>query len=126
MIASRAETCRARCCRRGSRRSRDRQATGEATNGVEGRLNVEPPREETTTEKVVFTNCAFQTSVCQGDSGGPFVCLNNENKALLTGIVSFGSGCAYAGYYGVYARVTKILGWIESNLVSFRGDLVRF
>ena len=63
---------------------------------------------------------------CQGDSGGPFVCLNNDNEAILTGIVSFGSGCAYAGYYGVYARVTKILGWIQSNLVSSRGDLFRF
>ena len=63
---------------------------------------------------------------CQGDSGGPFVCLNNDNKALLTGIVSFGSGCAYAGYYGVYARVTKILGWIQSNLVSSRSYLLRF
>ena len=63
---------------------------------------------------------------CQGDSGGPFVCLNDDGKATMTGIVSFGSGCAYAGYYGVYARVTKILGWIQTNLVSFEIGLLEF
>ena len=63
---------------------------------------------------------------CQGDSGGPFVCLDNDGKATMTGIVSFGSGCAYAGYYGVYARVTKILGWIQSNLVSLLDGLLKF
>ena len=35
-------------------------------------------------------------------------------------------GCAYAGYYGVYARVTKILGWIQSNLVSLLDGLLKF
>ena len=53
---------------------------------------------------------------CQGDSGGPLVCLSGDN-AVLTGIVSFGIGCAWQGYYGVYARVTKILDWIQSNIV---------
>ena len=53
---------------------------------------------------------------CQGDSGGPLVCLSGDS-AILTGIVSFGRGCAWQGYYGVFARVTKILDWIQSNIV---------
>ena len=53
---------------------------------------------------------------CQGDSGGPFVCLSGSS-AILTGIVSFGYECASPGYYGVYARVTKILDWIKSIIV---------
>ena len=53
---------------------------------------------------------------CQGDSGGPFVCLSGSS-AILTGIVSFGHECASPGYYGVYARVTKILDWIKSIIL---------
>ena len=57
---------------------------------------------------------------CQGDSGGPFVC-QSGNSAILTGVVSFGYECASPGFYGVYARVTKILDWIYANIdVIFR------
>ena len=54
---------------------------------------------------------------CQGDSGGPYVC-NNNGKAIITGVVSWGNGCAHADFPGVYARVTTVLNWIESNMVS--------
>merc|ERR1712002_1413592 len=49
---------------------------------------------------------------CQGDSGGPFFSNESPETRELLGIVSWGIGCARAGYPGVYTEVFHFVEWI--------------
>ncbi|XP_042858074.1 trypsin-1-like [Penaeus japonicus] len=51
---------------------------------------------------------------CQGDSGGP-LCVQENNKYVQVGVVSFGEGCAKPRSPGFYARVSKFLSWIKEK-----------
>lgn len=52
---------------------------------------------------------------CQGDSGGPMI-VTRPGEQVQVGIVSWGEGCALPNRYGVYARMSYLKSWVESNL----------
>jgi len=56
---------------------------------------------------------------CQGDSGGPlYVKGSGSTPDYLVGIVSWGNGCAMAGYPGVYSDVGYLAPFINSNVAG--------
>ncbi|CAG02130.1 unnamed protein product [Tetraodon nigroviridis] len=73
------------------------------------------------TEQVITDNmfCAgyldASVDACRGDSGGPFV-VNYRGTWFLTGVVSWGEGCAAEGKFGVYTRLGNFLNWITSTV----------
>ncbi|XP_077014844.1 coagulation factor X [Tamandua tetradactyla] len=52
---------------------------------------------------------------CQGDSGGPHV-TRFKDTYFVTGIVSWGEGCARKGKYGIYTKVASFLKWIGRSM----------
>ena len=54
------------------------------------------------------------TDACQGDSGGPLV-VKYYGRFYLTGIVSWGEGCAVPGTLGVYTKVINYIKWIRDQ-----------
>nr|XP_032833602.1 LOW QUALITY PROTEIN: coagulation factor X-like [Petromyzon marinus] len=59
-----------------------------------------------------------KTDACQGDSGGPHV-TPYANTWFSTGIISWGEGCNRKGKFGIYARVSRYLPWIDTVMKNY-------
>lgn len=54
---------------------------------------------------------------CKGDSGGPHA-TKFQSTWYLTGVVSWGVGCAAKGHIGVYTRVSQYTEWLHKLMSS--------
>ncbi|XP_004577407.2 coagulation factor VII [Ochotona princeps] len=57
---------------------------------------------------------------CKGDSGGPHA-TPYHGTWYLTGVVSWGEGCAAVGHFGVYTRVSRYTEWLSRLMRSKPG-----
>lgn len=57
------------------------------------------------------------TDACYGDSGGPLVTQKDSNWHI-TGIVSWGNGCAEPDFPGIYTKVMNYHDWILQHVDS--------
>ena len=57
---------------------------------------------------------------CQGDSGGPLFGVRDNGRPVQVGAVSYGLGCAFPLFPGVYAEINSptVLRWLRATLKS--------
>jgi trypsin len=64
---------------------------------------------------------AYKKDACQGDSGGPLVERGEDASSdVQVGIVSWGIGCAFLLFPGVYSRVSEGISFIETYVTDLR------
>lgn len=52
---------------------------------------------------------------CRGDDGSPLVTKYGSTHFLL-GVVVWGRGCSFPGYYGVYANMAHYVDWVVDTM----------
>ena len=73
------------------------------------------------TENMMCAKASGKDS-CQGDSGGPVIIRGEDgNSDLQVGVVSWGLGCAFDSFPGVYAQVSRAYDWIQSEVCEKSG-----
>ena len=73
----------------------------------------------------MLTHRGFDPLPLKGDSGGPLVSKQGL-QWVLSGVVSFGIGCALPNFPGVYARVSEYQAWINSIITTNQPGFVDF
>ncbi|EEZ99180.1 phenoloxidase-activating factor 2 [Tribolium castaneum] len=57
---------------------------------------------------------------CKGDGGSPLMCMGEDYKYVLAGIVSWGVNCGVEKQPGVYTDVGKFKDWIRGELAKYQ------
>ena len=68
---------------------------------------------------IFFESLRFECMTCifLGDSGGPLIIPGTDaSEDVQIGVVSWGNGCAYEGYPGVYSRMSSGFNWIKKTV----------
>jgi len=79
--------------------------------------NLSGYRNRITSQMVCMGRLAGGVDTCQGDSGGPAMTQSGNNWEV-TGVTSWGNGCARPNLPGVYASAFAVRSWIASTTGS--------
>jgi secreted trypsin-like serine protease len=62
---------------------------------------------------------------CSGDSGGPLLRQNDfPNEDVVIGITSWGAGCGRAEKFGVYAKISSYIGFIQRGICEMSSHIL--